>query len=93
MDRSDCNLRLFWSLLNEKSNFGSQNPDLDWSNGTQHMTGFTVCDFFFLFSGFISMGILLWLVLFGLVFASKYLKRFLHKEAWEWCVEKAESVM
>ena len=57
------------------------------------MTGFTVRDFFFLFSGFISMGILLRLVLFGLAFAFKHLKRFLPKEAWEWCVEKAESVM
>ena len=47
---------------------------------------------FFFFSGFISMGILLWLALFGLVFAFKHLKRFL-PEAWEWCVEKAKSVM
>ena len=93
VDRSDCNLRFVWSLVDEKSNFESQNPDLDWSKGTQHMTGFTVRDFFFLFSGFISMGILLWLVLFGLAFAFKHLKRFLPKEAWEWCVEKAESVM
>ena len=30
VDRSDCNLRLVWSLVNEKSNFGSQNPGLDW---------------------------------------------------------------
>ena len=57
------------------------------------MTGFTVRDFFFLFSGYISMGILLWLVLFGLVFGPKHLKRFLPKEAWEWCVEKAKSLM
>ena len=57
------------------------------------MTGFTVRDFFFLFSGYISMGILLWLVLFGLVFGPKYLKRFLPKEAWECCVEKAKSLM
>ena len=91
VDRSDCNLRLVWSLVNEKSSFGSQNPDLDWSKGTQHMTGFTVRGFLF-FSGFISMGILLWLVLFGPVFAFKHLKRFL-PEAWEWCVEKAKSVM
>ncbi|CAH3146303.1 unnamed protein product, partial [Porites lobata] len=43
--------------------------------------------------GYISMGMLLWLVLFGLVFGPKYLKRFLPKEAWEWCVEKAKSLM
>ena len=49
VDRSDCNLRLVWSLVKEKSSFGSQNPDLDWSKGTQHMTGFTVRDFFFFF--------------------------------------------
>ena len=83
--------------MNGKSNFGSQNPDLNWLKGMQHMTGFTVwattvCDFFFLFSGFISVGILLWLVLFGLVFAFKHLKRFLSKEAWESCVERAKSV-
>ena len=48
VDRSDCNLRLVWSLVNEKSNFGSQNPGLDWWKGTtQHMTRFTVRDFFF----------------------------------------------
>ena len=35
--------------MNGKSNFGSQNPDLDWLKGTQHMTGFTVRDFFFSF--------------------------------------------
>ena len=41
-------LRLVWSLVNEKSNFGSQNPGLDWWKGTtQHMTGFAVRDFFF----------------------------------------------
>ena len=57
------------------------------------MTGFTVRDFFFLFSGYISTGILLWLVLFGLIFASKHLKRFLPKGEWEWCVEKAKSLM
>ena len=79
--------------MNGKSNFGSQNPDLDWLKGMQHMTGFTVCHFFFLFSGFISVGILLWLVLFGLVFAFKHLKRFLPKEEWERCVERAKSVM
>ena len=61
--------------------------------GTQHMTGFTVSDFFFLFSGFVSMGLLLWLVLFAPVFAFKHLKRFLPEEEWEWCVEKAKSVM
>ena len=31
VDRSDRNLRLIWSLMaQKKSNFQSQNPDLDW---------------------------------------------------------------
>ena len=55
--------------------------------------GFTVSDFFFLFSGFVSMGFLLWLVLFAVVFAFNHLKRFLSEEVWESCVEKAKSVM
>ena len=49
------------------------------------------CAWFF-FSGFISMGILLWLVLFGPVFVFKHLKRLL-PAAYEWCVEKAKSLM
>ena len=64
--RSDCNLRLVWSLVNEKSNFGSQNPDLNWSKGTQHMTGFTVPDFFF-------QDLFRWEFFYGLFFLPLYL--------------------
>ena len=57
------------------------------------MTGFTVRDFFFLFSGYISMGILLWLVLFGPVFYFKHAEHVLSKPGYEWCKEKVESAM
>ena len=57
------------------------------------MTGFTACDFLFLFSGFFSVGILLWLVLFGTVFYFKHAERVLHEILWEWCKEKAVSAM
>ena len=66
VDRSDCNLRLVWSLVNENSNFGSQNPDLDWSKRTQHMTGFTVRDFFF-------QDLFRWEFFYGLFFLPLYL--------------------
>ena len=33
--RSDCNLRSVWSLMEQKWNFRSQNPDLDWLKGMQ----------------------------------------------------------
>ena len=69
VDRSDCNLRLVWSLVNEKSNFGSQNPDLGWSKGTQHMTGFTVRDFCFFFF----QDLFRWEFFYGLFFLPLYL--------------------
>ena len=54
-----------------------------------------VCDFFlsFFFSGYLSVAIVLWLVLFVPVLFFKYIKPVLPKSAWEWCLERAESVM
>ena len=57
------------------------------------MTGFTACDFLFLFSGFFSVGILLWLVLFGPVFYFKHAEHVLSKPEYEWCKEQGESAM
>ena len=57
------------------------------------MTGFTACDFLFLFSGFFSVGILLWLVLFGTVFYFKHAEHVLPKPWYEWLKEKVESAM
>ena len=57
------------------------------------MTGLTACDFLFLFSGFFSVGILLWLVLFGTVFYFKHAEHVLPKVLWEWFKENAESAM
>ena len=60
------------------------------------VTGFTVCVisfFLFFFSGYLSVGIVLWLVLFVPVLFFKHIKPVLPKNAWEWCLERAESVM
>ena len=47
----------------------------------------------FYFSGYLSLGIVLWLVLAVPVLFFKYFKPVLSKNHWEWCVDKAESVM
>ena len=53
-----------------------------------------VCDFFFFFfSGYLSVAIVLWLVLFVPVLFFKHIKPVLPKNAWEWCLDRAESVM
>ena len=61
------------------------------------VTGFTVCVisfflffffFFFFFSGHLSMGIVLWLVVFVPALFLKHIK-----PVREWCLERAESVM
>ena len=58
------------------------------------VTGFTVCVisfflfFFFFFSGHLSVGIVLWLVVFVPALFLKHIKPFR-----EWCLERAESVM
>ena len=60
------------------------------------VTGFTVCVisfFLFFFSGYLSLGIVLWLVLFVPVLFFKYIKPGLPRNAREWCLERAESVM
>ena len=57
------------------------------------VTGFTVCVisfflFFFFFSGYLSVGIVLWLVVFVPALFLKHIKPIR-----EWCLERAESVM
>ncbi|CAH3020701.1 unnamed protein product, partial [Porites evermanni] len=42
---------------------------------------------------YLSVGIVLWLVLFVPVLFFKHIKPVLPKNAWEWCLERAESVM
>ena len=59
------------------------------------VAGFTVCviSFFLFFSGYLSVEIVLWLVLFVPVLFFKHIKPVLPKNAWEWCLVRAESVM
>ena len=58
------------------------------------VTGFTVCVisfflfFFFFFSGHLSVGIVLWLVVFVPALFLKHIK-----PVREWCLERAESVL
>ena len=62
-------------------------------NVVSSVTGFTVCVisfflFFFFFSGYLSVGIVLWLVVFVPALFLKHIK-----PVREWCLERAESVM